>query len=228
MTTISAHPYGAPAHVARSRQAALAAAKVLWLDIDAVNRQNVQDDVLFRKHERAILFPLRGTIPYFNTADIWASYGVNQASVAATLADDFAGLYWLICRRRLELERPPDIMSDNGPDWTVLRQVYADRLHWYSVLGATGVTVLTAMRVLDRLQHRGGHAALDELALEQTRRQMEPVFSQRGSQVRLERVGPVRVGGHPKPEVRDYGVLSHTVPQIGRRPVDRKQLVEEI
>lgn len=225
---VSTHPYATAAYISRSQQAALAAAKVLWPDTDAVNRHAPQDDVLFRKYERAILLPVRGAVPFFNEQDVRDSYGPNQVKAADRLASDFLGLYWLVARRRLELERPPEIAENDGPDWSVLAQAYVERLHWISILSRTGATMLTAMRVLEYLQRRGGPRGIDDMALDQVSRGMEPDISFSGSHYRVERVGPVRVGGHPRPDVRDYQILGRSVPQIGRRPAPRSQILQEI
>lgn len=179
------------------------------------------------RHRARIVLPLRGVAPHFIGDDISETYGPQQQQALGAWADVYLGLYWLVSRRRIEFEKPADVYDAGGPDWVRLRSVYADRLHFYSSMRHSGMTVPTLMRLLHHLRRRGGSEALDALASEQARLRMEPEFS-RGKQIRCERLGSILVAGQPRPDVRDYDLGGMIVPQVGRRAREQSQLIKEI
>lgn len=217
-----------PEHISRAHQAVLAVSKVLWPTTDDINRHPIPEtSPILRKHAPRIALPLRGVVPHFLPQDISESYGPKQQASLDAWADTYVGTYWLVARRRLEFERPADVFGGDGPDWAELQRVYVDRLHYYSSMRWSGMTVPTLMRLLDRLRVRGGAAGIDSLAASQVRLGMEPSFS-KNKQIRCERIGSILVAGHPRPDVRDYDIGGAVVPQIGRRAIERSQPIKEI
>jgi len=210
-------------HASRANQAALAAAKMVWPATDAVNRHGAAaDSPLFLRHKAAIVRPVRGSVPYVLGADIHDTYGPNQQAEAAKWADEFLGLYWLVARRRCEFERDCD-------DWAAVRRTYADRLSYYATVRGTGMTLPSLLRVLERLRDRGGPDTLEEMALVQMQRSMEPRFTRSdGGRVRCESIGGHNVSTAARPEYRDYEVAGIIVPQVGRYAVEKKQIIREV